>query len=152
MKELKGDLLDLAMQGEFDVIVHGCNCFCNMGAGIAKTIKTQFPEAFAVDKTTLPADLTKLGTYSKACIQRSNKEFVIINAYTQFDWRGKGLKADYVAIRNVFAKIRDEFPGLRIGYPLIGAGLAGGDWESIASIIDEELFDMDHTLVRFDVL
>lgn len=28
-----------------------------------------------------------------------------------------------------------EFSGLRIGYPRIGAGLAGGDWE----IIDEEL-------------
>ena len=30
-----GDLIKLAKQGRFDVIVHGCNCFCQMGAGIA---------------------------------------------------------------------------------------------------------------------
>ena len=39
MKIIKGDLIKLALQGEFDVIVHGCNCFCTMGAGIAKSIK-----------------------------------------------------------------------------------------------------------------
>ena len=152
MKECTGDLLALALQGEFDVIVHGCNCFCTMGAGIAKSIKKEFPEAYAADQSTLPADHAKLGTYSQVHIQRDGKKFVILNAYTQFDWRGKGVNADYAAIRQVFAAIRKEFDGLRIAYPLIGAGLAGGDWASIAAIIDEELDGMDHTLVRFDAL
>ncbi|MFZ6679408.1 hypothetical protein [Undibacterium sp. Tian12W] len=92
MKERTGDLLALALQGEFDVIVHGCNCFCNMGAGIAKSIKKQFPEAYAADQTTLPADHAKLGSYSQARIQRGDRQFVILNAYTQFDWRGQGGK------------------------------------------------------------
>lgn len=152
MKECTGDLLILALQGEFDVIVHGCNCFCNMGAGIAKSIKKQFPEAYAADQTTLPADHAKLGSYSQARIQRGDRQFVILNAYTQFDWRGQGVKADYAAIRKAFAAIRKEFDGLRIAYPLIGAGLAGGDWATIAAIIDEELDGMDHTLVRFDAI
>lgn len=152
MKECTGNLLALALQGEFDVIVHGCNCFCNMGAGIAKSIKKQFPEAYAVDQTTSPADHSKLGSYSQTLIQRDGIQFVILNAYTQFDWRGKGVKADYSAIRKAFATLRKEFDGLRIAYPLIGAGLAGGDWASIAAIIDEELDGMDHTLVRFDAL
>ena len=35
-----GNLLQLADDGVFDVIVHGCNCFNEMGAGISKqTIK-----------------------------------------------------------------------------------------------------------------
>ncbi|BBB62795.1 hypothetical protein UNDKW_4522 [Undibacterium sp. KW1] len=148
MKECRGDLLVLALQGEFDVIVHGCNCFCNMGAGIAKSIKKQFPEAYAADQTTLSADHAKLGSYSQARIQRDDRQFVILNAYTQFDWRGQGVKADYAAIRKAFAAIRKEFDGFRIAYPLIGAGLAGGDWATIAAIIDEELDGMDHTLVR----
>jgi O-acetyl-ADP-ribose deacetylase (regulator of RNase III) len=38
---------------------------------------------------------------------------------------------------------------LRIGYPAIGAGLAGGDWEVISSIIEEELKGEDHTFVKF---
>ena len=41
-----------------------------------------------------------------------------------------------------------DFAGLRIGYPLIGAGLAGGDWQRIAAIIDDALVDQHHTLVR----
>jgi len=43
-----------------------------------------------------------------------------------------------------------QFAGRRIGYPRIGAGLAGGDWQRIAAIIDEELAGEDHTLVEFD--
>ncbi|RYF46165.1 MAG: phosphatase, partial [Cytophagaceae bacterium] len=42
----QGDLVQKAKVGEFDVIVHGCNCFCQMGAGIAKTIKQVFPAAY----------------------------------------------------------------------------------------------------------
>jgi O-acetyl-ADP-ribose deacetylase (regulator of RNase III) len=33
--------------------------------------------------------------------------------------------------------IRKTQPGKRIGLPKIGAGLAGGDWSTIAGIIDE---------------
>lgn len=150
MKEVTGDLLVLALQGEFDVIVHGCNCFCNMGAGIAKTIKKQFPEACAADQETLPADHAKLGIYSQASIVRGDTRFIIVNAYTQYDWRGNSVKADYAAIRKVFASLRHDFADLRIAYPLIGAGLARGDWDQIAAIIDAELAGMDHTLVRFD--
>lgn len=45
MNQITGDLLDLAEQGHFDVILHGCNCQCTMGAGIALAIKRRFPEA-----------------------------------------------------------------------------------------------------------
>ena len=31
MKEVFGDLIELALVGKFDVIVHGCNCFSTMG-------------------------------------------------------------------------------------------------------------------------
>ena len=149
MKEIYGDLLLMATQGQFDVIVHGCNCFCSMGAGIAKQIKQQFPAAFAADQQTTPKDKNKLGTYSKAQVQQGDSTFVIINAYTQYNWRGNGIKADYAAIRRVFASIAADFPQQRIAYPLIGAGLAGGDWQVIAGIIKEELHGLDHTLVRY---
>lgn len=148
MKEITGDLLILAEQGQFDVIIHGCNCFCTMGAGIAKAIKTQFPEAYQADLQTQLGDREKLGSYSQAKIQRDEVEFIIVNAYSQFNWRGRGLKADYDAIRQVFHQIKTEFSGLRIAYPLIGAGLAGGDWKIISKIIDEALQGEDHTLVR----
>lgn len=148
MKELTGDLLLLAEQGQFDVILHGCNCFSTMGAGIAKVIKEKFPEAYQADLQTLSGDQAKLGEYSQARIQRANMEFIIVNAYTQFNWRGRGIKADYDAIQKIFKKIKTEFSGLRIAYPLIGAGLAGGDWAIISKIINDALEGENHTLVK----
>jgi O-acetyl-ADP-ribose deacetylase (regulator of RNase III) len=41
-----GDLIRLAILGNFDVIVHGCNCFKTMGGGIAAQIKRVFPKAY----------------------------------------------------------------------------------------------------------
>ena len=57
--------------------------------------------------------------------------------------------ADYDAIRKVMRLIKIESTGQRIGYPKIGAGLAGGDWEIIAAIIEEELAGEDHTLFEY---
>ena len=50
MNIIKGDLIKFALEGNFDIIVHGCNCFHNMGGGIAKQIKQVFPAAYLEDK------------------------------------------------------------------------------------------------------
>lgn len=42
MRTIKGDLVNMAKLGYFDVIAH-CDCFCNMDADIAKTIKERIP-------------------------------------------------------------------------------------------------------------
>ena len=145
MKQLNGDLISLAKDGHFDVIVHGCNCFNTMGAGVAKLIKSEFPEAFEADLKTEKGSKDKLGTISYA----KSGSLTVVNAYTQHNWKGRGVKADYEAIRRAFKEIRNYFSGLRIGYPAIGAGLAGGDWQIIAQIISEELNGEDHTLVVY---
>ena len=149
MKTLKGDLIQLAIDGEFDVIIHGCNCFCTMGAGIAKAIKLKFPEAYNADLQTEKGDKSKLGTLSFAESETQNGTLIIVNGYTQFDWRGNGKKADYDAIRTVFKTVKEKFSGQRIGYPAIGAGLAGGDWNRISEIIEQELNGEHHTFVAY---
>ena len=145
MKTVHGDLIALARDGAFDVIVHGCNCFHTMGAGIAKPIAAAFPEALAADKATAYGDRGKLGTIS---IGRAGT-LSVVNAYTQFHWKGRGRKADYDAIEACFQTVAREFAGCHIGYPLIGAGLAGGDWTEIAPRINTALEGLDHTLVIF---
>jgi O-acetyl-ADP-ribose deacetylase (regulator of RNase III) len=146
----KGDLIQKAKAGEFDVIVHGCNCFCTMGAGIAKTIKQVFPAAYEADLATAAGDAAKLGTYSQALVEASGKPLLIINAYTQYQWRGSGRLADYDAIRQVFRRLKQECQGKRLGYPAIGAGLAKGDWAIIAAIIKKELAGENHVFVKWE--
>ena len=106
MKIIKGDLIQLALKGKFDVIIHGCNCFCTMGAGIAKGIKSEFPEAYEADLKTEKGNKDKLGTYSNAITERNGYKIIIINAYTQHHYKGRRMKADYEAIRSVFKKIK----------------------------------------------
>jgi len=149
MKTISGDLIRLAQEGQFDIIAHGCNCQCQMGAGIAKGIKATFPEAYEADCRTAKSDRDKLGTCSSAECSVASGAVVVVNAYTQFHWRGRGVKADYDAIRSCMAWIRREFSGRRIGLPKIGAGLAGGDWSTILEIIYDELDGEDVTIVEY---
>ena len=149
MKVIEGDLIKLALAKTFDVIIHGCNCRCTMGAGIAKMIKDVFPEAYEADLKTNKGSKEKLGTISYATVLRNEHEITVVNGYTQYDYKGPGVLADYEAIRSVMRRVKDRFSGKKIGYPKIGAGLAGGDWGVISEIIDQELQGEDHTLVEF---
>ncbi|WP_246740069.1 macro domain-containing protein [Bradyrhizobium aeschynomenes] len=149
MKIIKGDLIKLALDGHFDVIVHGCNCQCTMGAGIAKSIKDIFPEAYAADLSTPKGSREKLGSISAATVTRAGQQITIVNGYTQFHWRGAGVLVEYAAVRTVMKQVKLRFAERRIGYPRIGAGLAKGDWTLIAEIIDAELEEEDHTLVEY---
>lgn len=150
MQKLEGDLIKLALDKKFDVIVHGCNCFCIMGAGIARQIKAAFPEAYEADLQTIKGDKNKLGTISWAKSQNTaNSDLIIVNAYTQFDFTPDKINVDYQAIKSAFAIIKQKFSGKKIAYPAIGAGLAGGDWQKIATIIAKELEGEEHFFVEF---
>ncbi|HHE41003.1 MAG TPA: phosphatase [Candidatus Cloacimonetes bacterium] len=149
MKVIRGDLIELALNGTFDVIVHGCNCFCVMGAGVAKTIKKVFPEAYKADCETVKGERDKLGVISYARIKREGREIWVVNGYTQYHWRGRGELVDYRAVRSVMREVKSMFAGKRIGYPKIGAGLAQGDWKIISEIIEDELRGENHTLVEY---
>lgn len=148
-----GDLITLAEQGHFDVIVHGCNCFCTMGSGIARQIKDRHPDAYKADwQNTQKGDKDKLGGFTWTEISMpSGHKFIIINAYTQYRYGTKGFAdVDYGAIRSVFKMIAKLYPHRRIGYPLIGCGLAGGKWEIVSDIINQELHGLNHALVRLE--
>lgn len=145
MKEINGDLVKMAFAGEVDCFAHGCNCFHSFGSGIARTVRDVFPAAYRADLETRKGDEAKLGTCSVA--QCGN--VTVINAYTQFRY-GRGKRhADYDAIRSCMRWIKDNYSGKHIGLPLIGAGLAGGDWKIIKAIIADELSGENVTIVHF---
>lgn len=132
LKKTKGDLLAMAKDQHFDIIIHGCNCFNTMGAGIAKQIAEQFPDAKLADDETLRGDAGKLGTYTIGMGGR----LVILNCYTQFNTSNTQDVFDYHAFERVLTKIAFRFGKWRIGVPMIGMGLAGGDASRIMPMIE----------------
>ena len=142
MNIVKGDLLELAESGEFDVIVHGCNCFCVMGAGIARQIRGRYPGAAKADRLTVRGDQGKLGSYTLSTVisRNSSTQFVVINAYTQYYINGHNYHNnifDTSAFKEILDKLLIDFPYRRFGFPMIGTGLAGGDKKQILEMIED---------------
>jgi len=154
MQEIKSNLITLAQAGNFDLIGHGCNCFCTMGKGIAPQIKKAFPQAYGADQETLKGDITKLGNYTYGICYLNDSDYVtVFNIYSQYDYNRVGERnrhLDYNALTLALKKINHNYSGKSIGLPLIGAGLAGGDWDRIKLIMMEELKDMDLTIVHYE--
>jgi O-acetyl-ADP-ribose deacetylase (regulator of RNase III) len=106
-----------------------------MGSGIAKSIKEQFPDAWLADQETLAGDRNKLGCYTIGMAGR----LVVINAYTQYNtakWPGQDV-FEYDSFQMILAKLAKRFGKYRIGLPMIGMGLAGGDPERIIPMIKD---------------
>lgn len=200
----KGDLIQAVIDGEVDVIAHGCNCKSTQKSGIAKQmVKTFGTDMFDVEQLTGYHNVDKLGridgkifyrvrkaykrqhdidklmtddyikkglmsesermedddcehlplfsqerslinqVYLPNCdiIDHKDFEFAVINAYTQYDYGTDKINLDYDALRLCLRKINMLCDGLDIGLPKIGCGLAGGDWNIVSKIIEEELQD-----------
>jgi len=156
MNEVKGDLIEMALEGHFDVITHGCNCWCTMKSGIAPQIKHAFPDAGHADSATKRGDIMKLGCYTFADIEVKNIGWVtVINSYTQYNYGSNHLDGDdkpidYEALTLCMRKINYNYKSKTIGLPKIGAGLAGGNWDKIKKIIETELKDMHVTIVHYN--
>ena len=152
MKVVKGDLIELGLRGDFDVIVHGCNCECTMEHGIARRIRDRIPAAHDADSKTLACDPNKMGSFSYAVANgEKGHKLVVVNGYIQLrssSNRGPKMRLlNYKALRSVMKHVKENFRGHRIGYPMIGSELANCDWSEIEAIIDEELSGEDHTVV-----
>lgn len=158
MKYVRGNLLDLFDAGEFDMIIHGCNCRGIMGAGIAKQIADRYPIVAKADRELSLNRMMNdpkmfLGTYNYIDIG-NDKLKIVVNAYTQVN---PGPCASLHAIGDVFFDInfhaKNEgcvFGKLKIGIPMIGAGLGGLDWNDVVKVIDENSSHLDITTVIYD--
>ena len=144
MKEIKGNLFKHI--NEFDVVIHGCNCFSKMGAGFAKQIREKYPIAYEVDKNSSLSPNSKLGKITHTGHLTTP---TIVNAYTQLNWQGKN-NIDYDAVKSSMKHVKSNFAGKKMVMPLIGAGLAGGDWNIIKKIIEDELAGEDVTVVIYE--
>lgn len=121
-----------------------------MGGGVAWQVRKRYPEVYVE----YVKEFHKNGAYELGFIQpiAVSEDLIIVNAITQKYYGNDGTRyVDYDAVRLCFRHVakfsRNVF--MPIHYPAIGAGLAGGDWDIISAIIDEELENLDHTYWEF---
>lgn len=150
-----GDLIKAAQSGAIDYFAHGCNCFNTMGSGIAPQIKAAFPDMYEADCATTKGGRNKLGGMTLATMLGGL--LVGFNLYSQFGYgnRNRGVRdLNYDSLYNALEMMKDYLDsytdqpdgGRRIGFPKIGAGLAGGDWMIIEAMIKSIFHDEDVTI------
>lgn len=140
-----------------NAIAHSCNTRNIMGAGIAKQIKSRFPQAYEADTEAYNTEYDEngqyvnwLGKFSKAEI---NSKFLpddkgyIYNMYTQASV-GAGRQVSYEVFWQALKRVEQDLLTIDEGNPpvlglpyQISCGLAGGSWGIIKAIIDDIFLD-----------
>lgn len=173
-EEIEGDLIKLAKEGRFDVICHGCNCFCVMGSGLAPQMAKAFgAHKFPMEEEGLAGSINKLGCIDHETVWINKKTQVVltdiqmvpheakdyyqlevVNCYSQFGFgrnhkEGSVAPLDYEALALCLRKMNHTFEGEHIGLPQIGCHLAGGDWNVVKKMIQDEFTKCDVTVVFY---
>lgn len=141
------------------MLAHGCNSHGIMKSGVAKTMVERHYAAYVGYRNAFDLNGLQVGEviFAHSKDRDNRKEKIIANCITQKDY-GRDVNYVYVSydgirkavkIINEYIRayvvgrdeihLQDGFP--TVTFPLIGAGLANGDWGVIAQIIEEESTD-----------
>lgn len=171
-KVIKGNLITLALNGQFDVIGHCTNAQCVMGGGVAVPMREVFRcNEYPMEDVSTRGDVNKLGqidwgihgikdgelTGNYAYKLLPEEGYVaVVNMYGQYHYGmnhldGVSKPLDYEALTLCMRKMNKIFKGMRIGFPyVIGCGLAGGVKNVVIEIIKREFKDCDVTMVNYN--
>ena len=132
IKYVKGDLLEAPEQ----ILLHSCNSLGVMGAGVAKLIREKWPKAYQDYRDSYDSYGLPLGSIVSSK-QPDGK--IILNAITQDTVGRFGVHVSYWAVANVLYQLDQHVTVQKVGsvaMPMIGSGLAGGEWSVIEAIIE----------------
>ena len=133
----RGDVLSSTA----DIICHQVNCKGVMGAGLAKQIKAKYPELFTQYKS-MCAEYGYM-LLGDIFLYKAEGGQCIANLFAQNGFGRDKRYTDYKAFRNCLKSLKKVVSeDKKVAFPYnIGCGLAGGDWDTIYSIIKEEMAD-----------
>lgn len=135
----KGDLL----KAEENIICHGCNTMGGFGSGVAGQIAQLYPRAKKYYLEKYKKYGWRLGDIQLVS-QYDDK--IIANCATQGDYLPRGIDhVDYEGLEYAMNQVKNyaKENNLTIAAPKIGAGLAGGDWNKIETILNKVFQDYD---------
>lgn len=153
---LNGNLLSV----KNGIIAHGCNAQGVMGSGVAKQIADTYPDALIqykadvskwVDESLIRSRAHLLGRVS---LWSNSDNFAIASMITQENYGKDGRKyVSYDAMDAAFASLAKAAASVNmsINIPLIGAGLGGGNWKIIESIIEAHTDDLGVEVICWEM-
>uniref|UniRef100_A0AB39AJP8 Macro domain-containing protein n=1 Tax=Vibrio phage P018-4 TaxID=3229728 RepID=A0AB39AJP8_9CAUD len=142
---VKGDMVrHLGSEEHLDAYAHQCNCFCQMGRGIAPQLARAVPNLRKADNDTIVGNKKKMGTFTFSDHPNGAR---VYNVYGQYHWRkfqvAKGRNTHYPSLEKGLQVIKEDMLNegkTTLGLPLIGCGLAGGDWKGVVLPMIEAVF------------
>lgn len=156
LKVVTGDIVTEA----YPIFCHQVNCRGVMGAGLAKQIRSEYPEVYHEYKYVCSNGNAVLGKIQPV---ETSDDRICINMYAQYSYGRDRQYTNYDAFKKcldaVKAFVSSPQIGLKMSYfekkevafPMyIGCGLAGGDWNKIRPMLEAfaDSIEWDVVLVR----
>lgn len=146
------------MNAEYQIIGHQTNCLGIMGGGVAKCIKEKYPEVYDNYKKYCEENVGNC--LGKCDIEETHDDKIIMNFFGQ-EGISYGRNTDYIALKMA---IKDGIRQLRKNYMTstnlqisiaipykMGAGLGGGNWDTIVSILEDIEKTMNVIFIAYDL-
>jgi O-acetyl-ADP-ribose deacetylase (regulator of RNase III) len=141
------------------VIAHGVNCQGIFGAGVAGQVAKRYPEVKRAYERKDANDGWKPGDIQAV---QADDGRLVVNMATQKTFGRTGVHVKYDAVRKCFEQVVALCEDLSLGQgghpflnglaiPRVGAGLGGGDWDTIECIILDCIKDKDVEVEVFDL-
>lgn len=145
---VSGDLFDNAHQAQ--AFAHGCNCQGSMGAGVAKTFRSRYPEMYEEYRRRCKAEPREFNL-GDCWLWKAEGQPWVFNLGTQEGyWRAR---ASYKAIDAALKAMRAQADAeniTRIAIPRIGVGYGGLSWKKVRAIVEAVFGDWSGTLVVYE--
>lgn len=113
-------------------LAHGCNNRGVMGSGVARVVKEQYREAYEFYASANRLSLGDILPYK--CNGKIIINCITQNGYGRDNYRYVSYDAIEMCIKEINTYVSLDTP---VAMPQIGAGLGGGNWNIIATIIEE---------------
>jgi ribA/ribD-fused uncharacterized protein len=148
IRYVSGDLFD--NEHDAQSFAHGCNCQGSMGAGVAKTFRTCYPEMYEEYRDRCKA-VPRQFNLGDCWLWKEKSRPSVFNLGTQEGfWRAR---ASYEAIDTALRRMREqaEVEGITsIAIPRIGVGYGGLSWKKVRVIVESVFGDWSGSLVVYE--
>jgi O-acetyl-ADP-ribose deacetylase (regulator of RNase III) len=154
IKYIIGDATQPAGSGP-KIIVHVCNDIGGWGRGFVVALSKRWPEPEQRYRAWHRGEETAPFTLGEVLFVQVTDDIWVANLIGQRDVRAIGgiPPVRYEAVRKGLRRVAEEARRLEatIHMPRIGCGLAGGNWEEVGKIVDDELAKSGVSVTVYDL-